>query len=72
MLDIAGGKAGVGMSNAGLVDGRCECVARQCEWFVFNHELVMPEYVVDFEYITKVRYSCPMCAIDVFSFLTDF
>ncbi len=32
----------------------CECVARQCEWFVFDHELVLPEYVIDFEYVTKV------------------
>ena len=35
-------------------EGVCECVTRQCEWFVFDHELVLPEYVIDFEYVTKV------------------
>ena len=37
------------------VAAKCECSSRQCEWFVFDNKLVMPEYVVDFEYITKVR-----------------
>ncbi|MEE6494039.1 hypothetical protein FKM82_017005 [Ascaphus truei] len=32
--------------------GNCDCSLRQCEWFVFDHELVLPEYVVEFEYIT--------------------
>ena len=32
----------------------CECRHRQSEWFAFNHELVMPEYVIDFEYLTRV------------------
>ncbi|XP_043929516.1 leucine-rich repeat-containing protein 9 [Protopterus annectens] len=31
----------------------CGCSLRQCEWFVFEHELVLPEYVIDFEYITQ-------------------
>uniref|UniRef100_G3U8Y1 Leucine rich repeat containing 9 n=1 Tax=Loxodonta africana TaxID=9785 RepID=G3U8Y1_LOXAF len=30
----------------------CDCSFRQCKWFVFDHELVLPEYVVEFEYIT--------------------
>lgn len=33
----------------------CECSSRQCEWYVFDHELVLPEYIIEFEYITKVR-----------------
>ncbi|XP_030628203.1 leucine-rich repeat-containing protein 9 [Chanos chanos] len=33
----------------------CECNQRQSEWFVFDHELVLPEYLVDFEYITQDR-----------------
>uniref|UniRef100_A0A8C8RA21 Leucine rich repeat containing 9 n=1 Tax=Pelusios castaneus TaxID=367368 RepID=A0A8C8RA21_9SAUR len=33
----------------------CDCSHRQCEWFVFDHELVLPEYVVEFEYITLVK-----------------
>ena len=37
-----------------VADTNCECSARQCAWYVFDHEMVLPEYVVDFEYITKV------------------
>ncbi|XP_072171420.1 leucine-rich repeat-containing protein 9-like [Diadema setosum] len=37
----------------------CECSSRQCEWFVFNHELVLPEYVIDFEYVTRVPAPSP-------------
>uniref|UniRef100_A0A803SPY2 Leucine rich repeat containing 9 n=1 Tax=Anolis carolinensis TaxID=28377 RepID=A0A803SPY2_ANOCA len=32
----------------------CDCSLRQCEWFLFDHELVLPEYIVEFEYITLV------------------
>uniref|UniRef100_A0A8D0H1M9 Leucine rich repeat containing 9 n=1 Tax=Sphenodon punctatus TaxID=8508 RepID=A0A8D0H1M9_SPHPU len=32
----------------------CDCSLRQCEWFVFDHEMVVPEYVIEFEYITLV------------------
>ncbi|OCT68507.1 leucine-rich repeat-containing protein 9 isoform X2 [Xenopus laevis] len=32
--------------------GNCDCSLRQCEWFVFDHELILPEYVVEFEYIS--------------------
>nr|XP_033808784.1 leucine-rich repeat-containing protein 9 isoform X2 [Geotrypetes seraphini] len=30
----------------------CDCSLRHCEWFVFDHELVLPEYIIEFEYIT--------------------
>lgn len=33
----------------------CDCSVKQMEWFVFDHELVIPEYLVEFEYITAVR-----------------
>ncbi|XP_013926947.1 PREDICTED: leucine-rich repeat-containing protein 9-like [Thamnophis sirtalis] len=33
----------------------CDCSLRQCEWFVFDHELVLPEYVIEFEYMTQVK-----------------
>lgn len=33
---------------------QCECINRQCEWFVFDQELVLPEYIVDFEYTSWV------------------
>ena len=32
----------------------CDCSIRQYKWFVFDHDLVLPEYVVEFEYITVV------------------
>ena len=38
-----------------LEDSDCDCSARQCAWYVFDHMMVLPEYVVDFEYITKVK-----------------
>ncbi|XP_041469372.1 leucine-rich repeat-containing protein 9-like isoform X1 [Lytechinus variegatus] len=37
----------------------CECSSRQCEWFVFNNELVLPEYVIDFEYVTRLPSPSP-------------
>uniref|UniRef100_A0A8C2UVI8 Leucine rich repeat containing 9 n=1 Tax=Chinchilla lanigera TaxID=34839 RepID=A0A8C2UVI8_CHILA len=33
----------------------CDCGFRQCKWFVFDHDLVLPEYVAEFEYITVVK-----------------
>uniref|UniRef100_A0A8P0NSH6 Leucine rich repeat containing 9 n=1 Tax=Canis lupus familiaris TaxID=9615 RepID=A0A8P0NSH6_CANLF len=33
----------------------CDCSIRQCKWFVFDHDLVLPEYIVEFEYITVVK-----------------
>nr|XP_040130683.1 leucine-rich repeat-containing protein 9 isoform X9 [Ictidomys tridecemlineatus] len=33
----------------------CDCGFRQCKWFVFDHDLVLPEYIVEFEYITVVK-----------------
>ncbi|XP_069888543.1 leucine-rich repeat-containing protein 9 [Dipodomys merriami] len=33
----------------------CDCGFRQCKWFVFDHELVLPEYIVEYEYITMAK-----------------
>ncbi|XP_062037538.1 leucine-rich repeat-containing protein 9 [Lepus europaeus] len=33
----------------------CDCGFRQCKWFVFDPDLVLPEYVVEFEYLTVVK-----------------
>ncbi|XP_040598886.1 leucine-rich repeat-containing protein 9 isoform X2 [Mesocricetus auratus] len=33
----------------------CGCSYRQYKWFVFDHDLVLPEYIVEFEYITVVK-----------------
>nr|XP_056707726.1 leucine-rich repeat-containing protein 9 [Euleptes europaea] len=40
---------------ASLEFKNCDCSLRQCEWFVFDHDLVLPEYVVEFEFITSVK-----------------
>uniref|UniRef100_A0A8C7RDG2 Leucine rich repeat containing 9 n=1 Tax=Oncorhynchus mykiss TaxID=8022 RepID=A0A8C7RDG2_ONCMY len=37
----------------------CDCSLRQSQWFVFDRELVLPEYLIDFEYITQVGKSIP-------------
>nr|XP_022332451.1 leucine-rich repeat-containing protein 9-like isoform X3 [Crassostrea virginica] len=37
----------------------CECSARQCEWYLFDNELILPEYIVEFEYVTKFRSKSP-------------
>ncbi|XP_039271513.2 leucine-rich repeat-containing protein 9-like [Styela clava] len=31
----------------------CECSSRQCEWHILDKYLVLPEYVIDFEYHAK-------------------
>ncbi|XP_070956184.1 leucine-rich repeat-containing protein 9 isoform X8 [Macaca nemestrina] len=38
--------------NSVMGQRNCDCSVRQCKWFVFDHDLVLPEYVVEFEYIT--------------------
>ncbi|KAM6961269.1 leucine-rich repeat-containing protein 9 [Aplochiton taeniatus] len=37
------------------VHGGCKCSLRQSQWFLFDHELVLPEYIIDFEYLTQDR-----------------
>lgn len=32
----------------------CDCSSKQTEYFVFDHELVIPEYLVEFEYVCAV------------------
>ncbi|MCJ8731078.1 hypothetical protein PDJAM_G00191760 [Pangasius djambal] len=43
------------------LQGRCDCSQRKTLWYVFDRELVLPEYLIDFEYITQERSqsSCP-------------
>ncbi|XP_035117929.2 leucine-rich repeat-containing protein 9 isoform X2 [Callithrix jacchus] len=38
--------------NSVMEQRNCDCSARQYKWFVFDHDLVLPEYVVEFEYMT--------------------
>ncbi|KAK2496178.1 hypothetical protein MC885_000750, partial [Smutsia gigantea] len=41
--------------NSFMGQRNCDCSIRQCKWFVFDHDLVLPEYIVEFEYITVVK-----------------
>ncbi|XP_039096685.1 leucine-rich repeat-containing protein 9 [Hyaena hyaena] len=41
--------------NSVMGQRNCDCSIRQYKWFVFDHDLVLPEYVVEFEYITMVK-----------------
>uniref|UniRef100_A0A8C7RE95 Leucine rich repeat containing 9 n=1 Tax=Oncorhynchus mykiss TaxID=8022 RepID=A0A8C7RE95_ONCMY len=43
----------------------CDCSLRQSQWFVFDRELVLPEYLIDFEYITQVGKSIPCLSFNV-------
>ncbi|KAJ8046058.1 Leucine-rich repeat-containing protein 9 [Holothuria leucospilota] len=45
-------------------EAMCECASRQCEWFLFDHELVLPEYVIDLEYITKEKPPSPFVSME--------
>ncbi|KAK7148433.1 hypothetical protein R3I93_012688 [Phoxinus phoxinus] len=31
----------------------CDCRQQQRLWYIFDHEMVMPEYLVDFEYVSQ-------------------
>ncbi|XP_021359491.1 leucine-rich repeat-containing protein 9-like isoform X7 [Mizuhopecten yessoensis] len=54
-----------GIESHGDGSNSCECSARQCEWYIFDNELVLPEYIVEFEYVTKFRPRSP------FSYFND-
>ncbi|KAM5273608.1 leucine-rich repeat-containing protein 9 [Ctenodactylus gundi] len=41
--------------NSDVGERNCDCGFRQGKWFVFDHDLVLPEYIVEFEYITVVK-----------------
>ncbi|XP_019307190.2 leucine-rich repeat-containing protein 9 isoform X4 [Panthera pardus] len=41
--------------NSIMGQRNCDCSIRQFKWFVFDHDLVLPEYIVEFEYITMVK-----------------
>lgn len=36
----------------------CDCGFQQYKWFVFDHDFVLAEYIVEFEYITMVWLLC--------------
>ncbi|CAI9601706.1 unnamed protein product [Staurois parvus] len=35
--------------------GSCDCSLHRCDWFVFDPELIVPEYIVEFDYIPLVE-----------------
>ncbi|KAJ8411732.1 hypothetical protein AAFF_G00153700 [Aldrovandia affinis] len=41
---------------ASKLHSNCNCIHRKSQWFVFDHELVLPEYLIDFDYITQDRF----------------
>ncbi|XP_073098404.1 leucine-rich repeat-containing protein 9 isoform X2 [Manis javanica] len=41
--------------NSFMGQRNCDCSIRHCKWFVFDHDLVLPEYIIEFEYITVVK-----------------
>ena len=45
------------LSSSATSQEYCECTARKCVWYLFDPDLVLPEYIVDFEYLTTVSFS---------------
>lgn len=41
-------------SKKGTMTDQCDCTARRCTWHVFDYDMVLPEYIVDYEYLTLV------------------
>ncbi|XP_006891882.1 PREDICTED: leucine-rich repeat-containing protein 9-like [Elephantulus edwardii] len=41
--------------NSVMEHRNCDCSFRQYKWFVFDHDLVLPEYIVEIEYMTMVK-----------------
>ncbi|XP_066913375.1 leucine-rich repeat-containing protein 9-like [Clytia hemisphaerica] len=42
------------LSTSATPQEYCECTARKCVWYLFDPDLVLPEYIVDFEYLSTV------------------
>jgi hypothetical protein len=45
---------GVSDSGEAPPPTQCECQQRRASWYVFDNSFVVPEYIVDFEYLTNV------------------
>ncbi|KAI4885617.1 hypothetical protein NFI96_019058, partial [Prochilodus magdalenae] len=43
----------LGKVSSSALPRSCDCSQSQTVWYVFDHELVLPEYLIDFEYITQ-------------------
>ena len=33
----------------------CDCKSKQFEWFLYNKNLAVPEYIIEYEYMHKVN-----------------
>ena len=42
------------ISSQTVASDYCECTARKCVWYMFDNDLVLPEYIVAYEYLTAV------------------
>uniref|UniRef100_A0A8B9JSA5 Leucine-rich repeat-containing protein 9-like n=1 Tax=Astyanax mexicanus TaxID=7994 RepID=A0A8B9JSA5_ASTMX len=42
------------------LQGSCDCSQKQTMWFVFDHELVLPEYLIDFDFIRQPGDASPL------------
>ncbi|ESO85654.1 hypothetical protein LOTGIDRAFT_155146 [Lottia gigantea] len=42
----------------------CECSVRQCEWYVFDQDFVLPEYIIEYEYIKRLPSKSPFSSIN--------
>ncbi|EDV23284.1 uncharacterized protein TRIADDRAFT_10167, partial [Trichoplax adhaerens] len=50
--------------NGSQTTNSCDCNARQCEWFFFDNEIIVPEYIVDFEYVTQIKDKSPFSCLN--------
>ncbi|TRY55271.1 hypothetical protein DNTS_015750, partial [Danionella cerebrum] len=44
----------------------CNCRQLQRLWYIFDHEMVLPEYLVDFEYINQDTAQCSSDSMSIF------
>ncbi|KAM6202627.1 leucine-rich repeat-containing protein 9 [Rhynchocyon petersi] len=47
-----------------MEQSNCNCSIRQYKWFVFDEDLVLPEYIVEFEYVTMVKHHSLFSSFD--------
>ena len=43
--------------------GDCDCINRQCDWFIFDSDLIVPEYIVDFQYNFSSKSTSPFSSL---------
>ena len=45
--------------TGGVSGADCDCVTRQCNWYIFERDLVVPEYIVDYRYSFRSKPTSP-------------